>query len=142
MLISREDLTAAKYIQIMKQMLGITYQNLNDQDLENAIIYSMNKRYKEEPATIYNNYKEKTVSMNLHEIANYIYERKPIITAYGVLFQQHGKSPNPFVKLFKTFMDNREINKEKMFAFPPGSEEYEAFDLAQLLDKLDSNGLR
>ncbi len=141
MLVTREDEIVKKYSRVMKQMLGITYQNLNQQDLDNAIMYSINKRYKEEPARVYNNYKEKNVNMNLYEIANYICERKPIITAYGVMFQQHGQSPNPFSRLFYLFMQNREIHKKKMFTFPPGSEEYENLDLVQLLDKLDANGL-
>lgn len=136
----RKDEIVKKYINMMKSMLNLSFPQLKEHELEQSIMYSINKRYKEEPAKIYNNYKKKTVNMNLYEIVNYIMEREPIMTASGVLFMQHGKTINPLAKLFKTFLDKREEDKAMMFSFPPGSEEYEKYDLFQLLDKLDANG--
>lgn len=136
----RKDEIVKKYISTSKRMLHLSFPQLTDTELEKAILYSINKRYKEESAKIYNNYKKKTVNMTLYEIVNYIMEREPIMTASGVLFMQHGKQINPLARLFKVFLDKRDEDKAKMFTFPPGSEEYEKYDLFQLLDKLDANG--
>lgn len=139
--ISKDDGIVKEYTKVMKKMLGITYDGISDTDIEDAVLYSINKRHKTINASIHNSYKEKTVNMNLYELSNYIIERKPILTAYGVMFQQHGKSPNPFCKLFHLFMSNRDIHKNEMFSFPPGSDEYNRLELTQLLDKLDANAL-
>lgn len=136
----KKDQIVKDYIKVMSRMMRYNYPQLTKQELEDAISYSIQKRYRSEPAQIYNNYKEKTVDMTLYEIVNYIMEREPIMTAYGVLFHNHGKVPNPLSKLFQTFLDKRQLDKDKMFTFPPGSEEYERYNLFQLLDKLDANG--
>jgi hypothetical protein len=136
----KKDKIVKDYIEVMSRMMRYNYPQLSKQELEDAICYSIEKRYRLEPAQIYNNYKGKTVDMTLYEIVNYIMEREPIMTAYGVLFHNHGKVPNPLSKLFQTFLDKRQLDKDKMFTFPPGSEEYERYNLFQLLDKLDANG--
>ncbi len=43
----------------MKSMLSLSFPQLKEHELEQSIMYSINKRYKEEPAKIYNNYKRK-----------------------------------------------------------------------------------
>lgn len=137
---NKKDKIVKNYLSVMTTMMKHNYQQLSKQELENAILYSINKRYKEEDAHIYNNYKEKTVDMNLYEVVNYIMDKKPIMTAYGVLYQQHGKSINPLSKVFETFLKNRDLDKDEMYKYPPGSEDFEKYNLFQLLDKLDSNG--
>lgn len=136
----KKDQIVQKYIGTMSRMLSLSYPQLSKPEIEDAIMYSINKRYKEEPAKIYNNYKKKTVNMSLYELVNYIMDREPIMTAYGVLFMQHGKVLNPLAKLFQTFLDKRELDKAEMFKYPKGSEDFEKYNLFQLLDKLDANG--
>lgn len=130
-----------RYGDVMLRMLSLAFPTLTRADIVKAIEYSVNKRYKEEPAKLYNNYTEKTVETTLLQITEYIFEREPIVCASGIMFKKHGTVPNPLLDLMKLFLDSRDIDKAKMFTFPKGSEEYEYWNLMQLLDKLDANAL-
>ena len=129
------------YKQTVSRMLGRNFPTLTEADINAAVDYSINKRYKQEPCTINNSYSNKKVNMNLQEVTDYIMDRQPITTMYGVLWKRKGTVPNPLCKMTKKFMEQRGIYKKEMFKFPKGSEDYERFNLAQLLSKLDSNAL-
>lgn len=131
-----------QYMTIVFRLIKTSFPNLTPNDINECIIYSMNKRYKEEKGKLYNNYTEKTADISLLEITNYIIEREPIITAYGVLWKKHGTTPNPLLKMIKGFMESRGLLKDEMFKYPKYSEEWEKYNLLQLLAKIDANGLK
>jgi hypothetical protein len=112
-----------------------------ESDFDQAIDYSIQKRYKEHPAKVINNYKNTEVNLTLLEVADYIYSREPILTGYGVMFKKHGTVPNPLAKVIQSFLDNRSIHKKEMFRYEKGSEDYEHWNLIQALDKIDANGI-
>lgn len=130
-----------KYKETLKRMITLNIPSLTKEEMDRAIDYSMKKRYKEVPVNVYNNYTEKTASNTLVELTNYIYEREPITTAWGVLFKKHGVAPNPLTKLIHMFMLNRDKEKKIMFQYPKGSEEFEEHNLLQLLAKVDTNAI-
>lgn len=129
------------YKQTLKRMLSLNLPTLTEQELDQGIDYSMGKRYKPIEAKIYNNYTEKTAVNTLAELTDYIYSREPITTAWGVLFKKHGTVPNPLTKLIHMFMLNRDKYKKQMFQYPKGSEEFEEYNLLQLLAKVDTNAI-
>lgn len=130
-----------KYKNTLKRMLNLNLPTLTNQELDRAIDYSMNKRYKAVGSKVYNNYTEKSVVNTLAELTDYIYSREPICTAWGVLFKRHGVVPNPLTKLIHMFMLNRDKEKAQMFQYPKGSEKYEEHNLLQLLAKVDTNAI-
>ena len=136
-----DDEVMSEYFDVMHRTLGKLYPNLHYEDIEEAIAYSCEKRYKMEPCKVYNSYTEQEVEMTLRSIANYIKEREVCSTAWGVLWKKSTAVPNPLVDMTASFMDNREINKKEMFKYQKGSEGYEKYNLLQLLCKLDSNAL-
>ena len=129
------------YKDTLKRMLSLNLPSLTNRELDEAIDYSMNKRYKPVESKVYNNYTEKTVVNTLAELTDYIYSREPIQTAWGVLFKKHGVVPNPLTKLIHMFMLNRDKEKKIMFQYPKGSEEFEEHNLLQLLAKVDTNAI-
>src|SRR5574344_1892044 len=74
-------------------------------------------------------------------MANYIEDKKPIITAYGVLFKRHTKVKTPLYRLIDNFIEVRTRLKAEMFKYPKGSDNYKKFNLGQLLAKLDCNAI-
>ena len=130
-----------KYKRTMGQMLSLYYPNLTEVDIDKAINYSIEKRYKEELCTLDNDYTKKKANSNLVGMTDFILTNKPVMTGWGVLFKQRGIEPNPLVDMIASFMDLRDVHKGQMFQFPKGSEEFEKYKLAQLLDKLDANAI-
>ena len=131
-----------QYVNVIMRMISRTYPHLTPMDINEAINYSINKRYKPEEASIYNNYTKKApVNISLLDLTDYIITREPIITASGVMFKKHGTVPNPLSKMVEDFMTSRGLLKKKMFKYPKGSEDFEYYNLLQTLAKIDANGL-
>ena len=128
--------TLIKYKDIVKQCISLYYPEMRSKDLDMVIDYSINKRYKEEPARIVNSYTKKESNTTLLAISDYILRRKPITTAFGTMFVNHPDVPNPMASVVQQFLDNRAIHKKEMFKYPKGSEEYEHYNLLQQLDKM------
>lgn len=129
-----------KYRETLIRNLRLVLPNLTDSELIEAVDYSLQKRMKNSNVRINNNYKKKEINMTVLELCEYILKREPIITAYGVLFKKHADAPNPIAKLLETFMEGRNVYKKKMFSYPKGSEDFEKYNLLQLLAKIDANG--
>ena len=131
----------SEYKNTMYRLLHSLYPHMDKGDILSSIDYSINKRLKDFDVSIKNNYTEKTISMTALEMCDYIEQREPIITSYGVLFKKHGTVPNPFVKVIEGFLNSRSAYKKKMFKYPKGSEDFEKFNLLQALAKIDANGI-
>ena len=129
-----------EYKNIAIQMIMIQEPAASFEDINNAIDYSILKRMKNGNVVINNNYTKEQLSTTLIELTEYIMQREPIITAYGVMFKKHGEEPNPIAKLIEGFIEGRKKIKKEMFKHPKGSEEFEALNLQQLLAKIDANG--
>lgn len=130
-----------QYSDVNKRMLGYYFPGISSFDLEKGIDYSINKRYKQEDVYVHNDYKHRKVNMNLLELTEYIHKREPIITSYGVLFKKHGEEPNPLMDMIAGFINDRKKLKKIMFSFPKGSDDFQKYNLLQLLEKLNANGL-
>lgn len=132
--------TLASYIDTMLDVVKLYYPTGNDDIIRDALKYSIKKRYKSTNARINNNYTKEVQNHTLLQMCDYIADKKPIVTAYGVLFERHGTVPNPLKDIIDMFLESRSIYKKKMFTYPKGSEDFEYYNLLQLLAKIDANG--
>lgn len=130
-----------RYQEMLFRMSSFIFTNLHSDELKEAIDYSINKRFKDSKCKVINNYNKKESELLLSEFTNFINEKQPIMTPSGVMFKRHGTVPNPLSKMIEMFMDNRGIHKKEMFKYPKGSEMFERYNLLQLLDKIDCNGI-
>lgn len=136
------NITIQEYKNSMMRMIKLLYPMITDSELSNAIDYSIQKRLYNPQISVTNNYKNITIDMTLLQIANEIKTKRPIMSAYGVLFKRHQKDYNtPFYNLLETFITNRTKFKNKMFEYPKGTEEFQKYNLLQLLAKIDCNAL-
>lgn len=159
--------TLLKYKSAMKECFKLYCPTVSVDDADKALDYSITKRLYNAPAKISNSYKrtrvqvkdeygrpltdqnnnpvyemqDKVTDMNLLRISDYIMSREPIVTAFGTMFKHHGTVPNPLFDTVQSFLDNRTIHKKQMFSFPKGSEQFEKYNLLQMLDKIDANGI-
>lgn len=131
-----ESQTILNYKKIMMDMLHFNFPLLDEVELASAIDYSISNHFKDVNVKVDNNYKKKTIDMTLLQVADYIISKEPIITSYGVMFNRHGVVPNPIYKMLDKFIDARKAAKKEMFKYPKGSEDFEKYNLLQLLLKI------
>ena len=136
----KENEAITLYKERMMKMLHMNFPLLTELELSAAIDDSISKHAKDTDITVENNYKNKTVNTTMMGIVDYILTKEPIITSYGVLFSKHGTVPNPIYNLLQGFIDTRKSMKKEMFKYPKGSEDFEKYNLLQLLSKIDANG--
>lgn len=129
----------AKYRDTMTRIIVSLFPHMSPQDVNDAVNYSVAKRFKNFNLKIRNTYTNKTLNMTALEICDYIAEREPILTSYGVLFKKHGQTPNPLGRVIDSFLSTRKVVKKQMFKYPKGSEMFERLNLKQNLYKLDAN---
>lgn len=130
-----------QYRSSMVRMMRLLIPELSEDELQRAIDYSINKRFKNTKVSIENNYKNVEVNTNLLTMTEYILSRRPILTSYGCLFTRHGEVPNPLYQMIQEFVDTRDKFKKEMFKYPKGSEEFNKYNLLQLVAKVDTNAI-
>ena len=129
------------YMEVCSNLLQYNFPTLNKYEIEQAIIYSMNKRGQDYDVSIDNNYKETKIDTTIINLLEYIIQSEPIITSYGVMFKKHGVEKNPLNNMIQGFLKTRKAFKKEMFKYPKGSELFEKFNLLQALAKIDANGV-
>lgn len=129
-----------QYKNIMMNMLHLNFPLLTEVELAAAIDNSISKHFKDQVVTIENNYKKTKIETTLTKLTNYLADREPIFTSAGVMFNRHTNKPNPIYELIQGFIDARKATKKEMFKYPKGSENFEKYNLMQLLYKIDANG--
>ena len=155
----KSSITLERYKQAVKECLKLYYPTADDNDIAEAIDYSIQKRMHNTNIQVSNSYKryrvqetdeygnpktdmnnnpiyrmqDKVVNMTLLRVSDYIMSKEPIVTAFGTMFKHHGTVPNPLFDTVQSFLDNRTLHKKQMFSFPKGSEDFEKFNLLQSL---------
>lgn len=136
-----ELLVIKEYKKIIIPMLKKSYPSIPMEFMEYAVDNIITEYLKDEKGLLDNSYKKKQLETSLVQMTEYILSKEPIITSGGIIFRKRGEVVNPIMRMIETFMQNRNINKSKMFKYARGSELYERYNLSQVLDKLDANGL-
>ena len=141
MVVINESPTFKRYKDEMARCIALYLPQADPRDIDAALNYSIQKRYKPAEARIENSYTKRQSNLDLLKVADYIASRQPILTAFGTMFKYKGQVPNPMAEVVQSFLDLRTEYKKAMFRFPKGSEDFEKYNLLQSLAKIDANGL-
>ena len=129
------------YKDVAKRMIPLSIPTLEEDELERALNYSINKRMNNPDITLNNNYKHSQALTTVKEFSDYLLDKKPIITPYGVIFSRHGTVPNPLYEMIDKFVSIRGDYKKQMYKYTPGSEEFSKYNLLQQVAKVDVNAI-
>ena len=138
---SNEHGILLQYKNTMSRIIQSLHPYMDRRDIEEAIEYSIAKRFKNFDLKIVNNYTNKNINLTVLEMLDYIYTREPIMTSYGSLFKRHETVPNPMAKVIDSFLTMRKKYKKEMFKYPKGSEMFEHYNLLQSLEKISTNAI-
>ena len=142
---TREDIDGNRYLKEYKdtfrRLIPLTIPSLMDDEIERAVDYSICKRFQDSEMSLHNNYNHIKVQSSLAAFTNYVLDKKPIMTPYGVLFSRHGTVPNPLYDMVDDFVAIRGRFKDKMFECFDAMlyEEANRYNLLQLVAKVDVN---
>ena len=132
--------TINEYKKTMMECLQMFMPNVSTNELSKAVDYSIDKRYKNTRVRVSNSYTKKNYWNTLLAWSDYINSRQPITNAFGTMFKKHADCPNPMSFVIQKFLKQRSIYKDMMFTFPKGSEDFEKYNLSQILEKINANG--
>ncbi len=130
-----------EYKDILKRLVPLNIPTLDEDEIERALDYSIEKRANNPSLNFINNYVHAKVTSSVLEFTEYLIDRKPIMTPYGVIFSRHGTVPNPLYDMIDGFVTTRAKFKDKMFEYVPGSEEFNKYNLLQQVAKVDVNAI-
>ena len=128
-----------EYKNMFKRTIPLSIPTIAEDELDRALNWSIEKRFKDAEVMIHNSYKHAKVNTTLAKYVDYILDKKPIMTAYGTLFTRHGTVPNPLYDMVHGFVGRRGELKDEMFKYPKGSEMFNLYNLLQLVAKVDVN---
>lgn len=123
-----------EYRDTISRIINSIYPEMDREDINKAVDYSIQKRFKNFNVQVHNNYTGTVTDLTVLEMIDYIEKRQPIITSYGTMFKKHEEVPNPLGKVIQNFLDLRKIHKKEMFKYPKNSEMFERYNLLQNLD--------
>lgn len=128
-----------RYKGIISRIMPLSIPSLSEEEIDEAINYSITKRFKDTECTLNNNYKHRTVNTSIAQLTDYILDKEPIMTSYGCLFMKHGTVKNALYDMIEEIVTLRDTYKHEMFKYPKGTEMYNKYNLLQLLAKVDAN---
>lgn len=128
-----------EYIQENVNKMKLLFPNNTEKELKEFIENEINNSFKNHDAVLDNNYIHKTAKSTMLDILQYIYETKPIIAGYGVLFKDNDKAINPAVAMLDKFGDDRKALKKELKKATPGTYLYNKLDRAQKRKKINMN---
>lgn len=134
----KESVMLGKWMKEVSKILRKTYPNASKKSIDKYIEKLIEDHYKDEQVVMYNNYEETTKYSTMSSIENFYFSPiKPIATEHGTFFRRGPKSPAAL--MLAEEKEERSAFKKQMFACDPDSEEFEYFNLLQLLKKIAMN---
>ena len=130
-----------EYRRLMIENVKLTYPTLKYDEVAYLVDSIIAKEYKNDKIQILNNYKNREVDTDVEQIMEFIKNNKPILIENGCLFRRHEKGFTLFYRLIDEFVESRKKLKKKMFQYDKGTDEFNKYNLMQLLAKRDANAM-
>ena len=129
-----------RYISSMKEVMVKMNPDVDDNEIENIIRDTVEKKIQNPTVILDNNYTHETRETNLLSVLNWVETRKPIICGNGTFYKNQDEAINPTAVMLDDFAIKRSDFKKQMFAVEnPNSHTYKDFDRKQNNEKINMN---
>ena len=127
-----------RYISSMKEVMVKMNPDVDDNEIENIIRDTVEKKIQNPTVILDNNYTHETRETNLLSVLNWVETRKPIICGNGTFYKNQDEAINPTAVMLDDFAIKRSDFKKQMFAVEnPNSHTYKDFDRKQNNEKIN-----
>lgn len=128
-----------QYVGIATETILKINQDLNPDDVEEAIKVIMKSKMKDPQIEMDNNVTGDNAIISLTKMCNWIETENPVISGNGTFYCQPSVLLSPTSNMLRSLKKGRKEVKKQMFSYKPGSDEYEALDLDQNNKKVVMN---
>lgn len=128
-----------KWIKEMKAKLMFLHEDWNEYEVEKAVEEVLWSKITDIPCNVVNTYKCRRVETTLLNIMQYIYDRKPILGGYGVLYKNQHECKNPGAGMLLSDIKKRNVLKAERKKYDKRSREFLLLDIAQGNQKVIAN---
>lgn len=127
------------YLKAQVKMLKCHFgEKFTKKELTQYVLRKMDESFKNRDVILYNNHREKKITIPIKKFLDYMEKTKPIIAGYGVLYEQH-ELLNPNGLMLRKFKTERVKEKDKLKIYENGSFEWLMANIAQNTEKTNMN---
>ena len=112
-----EDTFKNRWITDMFNKIKLIHPNDNDEQILKFVTKKYEKNFKDAECRIYNKYEKEELDTTIHNLINWLYVRKPIMTESGSLFKNHNECYNPNISILNSKLTERDVAKKEKFNY-------------------------
>ena len=112
-----EDTFKNRWITDMFNKIKLIHPNDNNEQILKFVTKKYEKNFKDAECRIYNNYEKEELDTTIHNLINWLYVRKPIMTESGSLFKNHNECYNPNISILNSKLTERDVAKKEKFNY-------------------------
>ena len=112
-----EDTFKNRWITDMFNKIKLIHPNDNDEQILKFVTKKYEKNFKDAECRIYKKKKKEELDTTIHNLINWLYVRKPIMTESGSLFKNHNECYNPNISILNSKLTERDVAKKEKFNY-------------------------
>lgn len=113
------------------EKIKLVYPNIDEDYLNKYLDNIISNRFKDSKCSIINTHKNKSANTSLLQMIQFIHDKNPIISGYGVLFNNQNISYSPAAKMLMTLKADRDKLKKERKKYDERSYEFLMKDIGQ-----------
>ena len=139
---STENVFLEDWKQSNLSIFRIIYPMLTDEQILDVLEEEINDKFQDRDCQLHNDYNDDMLlELTLTTLYRYCKEKKPILAGNGTLFFNQDKVSSPIADLIDERIAARKHYQKLRDEYPPGSPEYQYYDMMQMEAKIRINSI-
>lgn len=133
------DILSTEWIEQNLGILTTMHPEVPKDKIKKFLENTVEDNLKTTKAHIRNNYEDKTLNANTLKIYDWYFTKRPIGAGGGCFYKNQNIEFNPTAGMQDNILISRKAYKDKMFEYPPETDEFEMYDRNQSTEKVNVN---